>query len=138
MANMDLDAYKKALEDKSEVPSFAPAVKTQYSRNITIEDWNSIVYSVQGLLSDMSATAEYTIDADVASTYETKSDAGDKYVSLDNKIIALDDRIAPYEKALDLKGKTYALPSSAKSDVDVFSANSTQTDIRSPMGTSSV
>lgn len=63
MANMDLDAYKKALEDKSEVPSFAPAVKTQYSRNITVEDWNSIVYSIQGLLSDVSATVDFLLDA---------------------------------------------------------------------------
>jgi hypothetical protein len=62
MASMDLDTYKKALEDKSEIPSFAPAVKTQYSRNITVEDWNSVIYSVQGLLSDMYATSEFLMD----------------------------------------------------------------------------
>lgn len=59
MAITDLDSYKKALEDKSEIPSFAPAVKTQYSRNITIEDWNGVVFNVGGLLSDVSATADY-------------------------------------------------------------------------------
>ena len=62
MASMDLDTYKKDLENKSEVPSFAPAVKTQYSRNITVEDWNAVIYSVQGLLSDVSATSEFLLD----------------------------------------------------------------------------